>query len=285
MVLIAMVSMARPLRIEYPGGVYHVTSRGNERRSIFKDDQDRERFLTILASVNRRYHWLCHSYCLMGNHYHLVIETLDGTLAKGMRQLNGVYTQSYNRRHRRVGHLLQGRYKAIVVDKDSHLLECCRYVVLNPVRAKMSKKAEDWAWSSYRGTVGLGPVRSCLTTKWILEQFSDKRAQAVNRYREFVREGLQAQSIHNEVRGQVLLGSDGFVEKLLPQVRERQSREIPRRERHAGRPALKAVLRADGPGERVEQVRTAVEIHGYSQREVADHLGVHYSTISRWMNR
>src|SRR3990172_2619948 len=128
--------MARPLRIEYNGAVYHVTSRGNERKNIFKDDEDRLLFLDTLKKVSEKYNWLCHAYCLMNNHYHLVIETPDGNLSRGMWQLNGVYTQRYNARHYSVGHIFQGRYKAILIQKDSHLLEVSRYVVLNPVRAK-----------------------------------------------------------------------------------------------------------------------------------------------------
>ncbi len=127
--------MARPLHIEYPGAVYHITNRGNDKKAVFKDDQDRETFLKILAFVNKRYHWLCHAYCLMDNHYHLMIETPDGNLSLGMRQLNGVYTQARNKRYNKTGHLFQGRYKSILIQKDSHLLEVCRYVVLNPVKA------------------------------------------------------------------------------------------------------------------------------------------------------
>ncbi len=148
--------MARPLRIEYPGAVYHITNRGNDKKAVFKDDQDRETFLKILAFVNKRYHWLCHAYCLMDNHYHLMIETPDGNLSLGMRQLNGVYTQARNKRYNKTGHLFQGRYKAILIQKDTHLLEVCRYVVLNPVRARMVEKPEDWRWSSYRATGGEG---------------------------------------------------------------------------------------------------------------------------------
>src|SRR5262245_61850059 len=138
--------MARPLRIEYPGALYHITTRGNARRGIFKDDRDRLLFLDILHRVSDRYHWHCHAYCLMDNHYHLVVETPDANLALGMRQLNGIYTQAYNRRHRRTGHLFQGRYKAILVEKESHLLEVCRYVVLNPVRAKAVDHLGRWKW-------------------------------------------------------------------------------------------------------------------------------------------
>ena len=114
--------MARPLRIEYDGGLYHITSRGNERKAIFKDAGDRQLFLRILAQLTEHCHWICHAYCLMNNHYHLVIETPDGNLSKGMRRLNGVYTQAFNRRHHRVGHLFQGRFKAILVQKESHYL-------------------------------------------------------------------------------------------------------------------------------------------------------------------
>ena len=156
--------MARPLRIEYPGAVYHVTSRGNEKKPVFKDDADRENFLNTLQHVNNRYNWICHAYCLMTNHYHLLIETPDGNLSLGMRQLNGVYTQLFNKWHGRTGHLFQGRYKAILIQKDSHLLEVCRYVVLNPVRAKMIEKPEEWKWSSYLATAGKTKPHPCLTT-------------------------------------------------------------------------------------------------------------------------
>ncbi|MEJ2696952.1 MAG: transposase [Candidatus Sulfobium sp.] len=144
--------MARPLRIEYDGALYHVTSRGNERKRIFRDDEDRAAFLDTLLKVNERYNWMCHAYCLMNNHYHLIIETPDGNLSQGMRQLNGVYTQLFNRRHHRVGHLFQGRFKTILIEKEGYLLEVSRYVVLNPVRAKAVERPEHWKWSSYRGT-------------------------------------------------------------------------------------------------------------------------------------
>ena len=166
--------MSPPLHIEYPGAVYHVTSRGNEKKSVFKDNQDHENFLNTIQHVNGRYNWICHAHCLMSNHYHLLIETLDGNLSYGMRQLNGIFTQLVNRCHGRTGHLFQGRYKAILIQKDSHILEVCRYVVLNPVRAKLIKKSEDHPWSSYMGTAGKAKPHPCLTTSWILSQFSGK---------------------------------------------------------------------------------------------------------------
>ena len=147
-------SMARPLRIEFPGALYHVTSRGNGRAAIYLDNRDREAFLDVLGVVCERMQWICYAYCLMTNHYHLVVETQEGHLSRGMRQLNRVYTQRFNRHHGRVGHVLQGRYKAILVDRDPYLLELSRYVVLNPARAGMVKSPGHWRWGSYRATVG-----------------------------------------------------------------------------------------------------------------------------------
>lgn len=154
--------MSRPLRIEFTGALYHATSRGDGREVIFLGDEDRYLFLDVLSEVVRGFNWAIHAYCLMDNHYHLLIETSEGNLSKGMRQLNGVYTQRFNRRHGRVGHVFQGRYKAILVQKESYLLELARYVVLNPVRARMVRTPDQWPWSSYRATAGLDPAPSWL---------------------------------------------------------------------------------------------------------------------------
>ena len=147
--------MSRPIRIEYPHAIYHVTSRGNAQADIYKNDSDRLMFLETLAQAVKRFGWVCHAYCLMGNHYHLMIQTPLANLGQGMRQLNGVYTQRFNRNHKRVGHVFQGRYKAIIIDGDSYLLELCRYIVRNPVAAHMVAHVGDWQWSSYRATLGL----------------------------------------------------------------------------------------------------------------------------------
>jgi REP element-mobilizing transposase RayT len=153
--------MARPLWLEYVGAVYHVTSRGNARNAVFLDDADRREILETLSDVIERYAWICHAHCLMTNHYHLLIEMPAGGLSRGMQLLNGVYTQWFNHRPQRVGHLFQGRYKAILFEKESYLLELARYVVLNPVRAGMVRTARDWPWSgSWRGRASL----SCLRT-------------------------------------------------------------------------------------------------------------------------
>ena len=147
--------MARPLRLEFPGAIYHLTARGDRREDIFADDADRERLLQVFAECVARFGWVCHAYCLMDNHYHFLVETPLPNLARGMRQLNGIYTQRFNRRHGHSGHLFQGRYQAILVEKDSYLRELARYVVLNPVRARLVKRPEQWRWSSYRASAGM----------------------------------------------------------------------------------------------------------------------------------
>ena len=170
--------MARPLRIEFAGALYHVTSRGDGRDDIYLDDDDRNRWFEVLTGVHERFNWEVHAYCLMSNHYHLVIETPDGNLAQGMRQLNGVYTQGFNRAHQRVGHVFQGRYKAILVERDAYLLELSRYVVLNPVRARMVRTADEWPWSNYRATAGLSPAPNWLNVTWTLATFGQRREPA-----------------------------------------------------------------------------------------------------------
>ena len=276
--------MARPLRIEYDGALYHVTSRGNDRRPIFKNDGDRELFLNLLARVNARFHWICHAYCLMNNHYHLVIETPDGNLSRGMRQLNGVYTQTFNQRHGRVGHVFQGRFKAILVQKDSHFLEVCRYVVLNPVRAKTISHPRQWKWSSYRATAGTASAHSCLTVDEILSHFGRRKAIAQDKYCEFVQAGIDRPSIWDDLQAQSLLGVEGFAEGLRHLVTEKQQiREIPKGQRFVGRPTLEKLFSQNRRGKtsRDRLIAKAVTEYGYSQMELASFSGLHYSTISR----
>ncbi len=268
--------MARPLRIEYPGAVYHVTSRGNARQDIVADDRDRTQFVALLAHVIDRYGWLCHAYCLMDDHYHLLIETPQATLSLGMRQLNGRYTQTFNRRHRRVGHLFQGRFTAILVEKEVHLLELCRYVVLNPVRAKIVGHPRFWAWSSYRATAGETPAPGWLTTAWILGQFGARVGPAQARYRTFVAEGRGGPRPWEQVRGQIYLGSDDFIAQCQP---DRVIQEIPRRQTRATRPPLRDLFQRRGGENRL--IYVAYRRYGYRLKEIAEHLGVHYATISR----
>ena len=272
--------MARPLRIEYPGAVYHITTRGNAYQDVFLDDTDREEFLEILEQTVDRFNWLCHAYCLMTNHYHLLIETVDPTLSRGMRQLNGVYTQAFNRRHEQVGHLFQGRYKAILVEKEAYLLELARYIVLNPVRAKMVKKPEEWEWSSYRATAGLEGAPSFLTTDWILSQFADERKKAQRLYRRFVAKET-GRSPWDDLKGQIYLGSEKFI-KSIPKPKTKLN-EVPRAQRLLDRPRLKEIF-AEAETED-EGIFKAYHDYGYTMREIAEYLGIHYATVSRHLRR
>ena len=173
--------MARPSRIEFAGALYHVTSRGDGREAIFLSDDDRRLFLDGLSAVVRDCNGAVHAYCLMDNHYHLLVETPDGNLSQGMRQLNGVYTQHFNRQQGRVGHVFQGRYQGILVQKEAYLLELARYVVLNSVRAGRVRSPAEWPWSSYRATAGLGDAPAWLCIDWLLSAFSERRSEAVAR--------------------------------------------------------------------------------------------------------
>ncbi len=185
--------MSRPLRIEFPGALYHLTARGNERKPIVADDFDRERWMATLARVVERFHWSCHAYCLMDNHHHLLVETPRANLSRGMRELNGVYAQAFNRRHRRSGHLFGGRFAAILVERDPHLLEVCRYLVLNPLRiANPVSSLDEFPWSSYRATAGLAAAPAFLTSDWLLAQFGTRRGRAQIAFRRFVANGLGA---------------------------------------------------------------------------------------------
>ena len=266
--------MARPLRVEFSGAIYHLTSRGNARQKVFFTDTDRELFLDTLSQVVSRYGWICHAYCLMANHYHLLVETPKANLSLGMRQLNGMYTQSFNRRHNRVGHLFQGRFKAILVEKESYLLELCRYIVLNPVRVKGKGEIRGWKWSSYRATAGLASVPEFLSTDWILGQFGKNRAKAQKQYRAFVREGLENRP-WEELKGQIYLGSAAFIERHSPGNQELKG--IPRVQLKAVKPSLERIFAKSGKRAIVQ----AYKEHGYRLQEIAAHLGVHYATVSR----
>lgn len=278
--------MARALRIEYPDAVYHVTSRGNARNRIFADDQDRENFLAVLGVVVKRYNWLCHAYCLMDNHYHLMIETPDANLSRGMRQLNGVYTQKYNWRHSKTGHIFQGRYKSILVEKENYLLELCRYVVLNPVRANMVEKAEEWKWSSYGATAGIKSVPDYLMVDWILGLFSSKKGEAQKRYRQFVREGIHQGSPWEELQAQVLLGKERFIDKFKDLLSDKeQVKEIPRPQRYVSRPGLSKIFQeGETKSRRNRHIHTAHVKYGYTLKDIADHLRIHYTTVSKAMS-
>jgi putative transposase len=269
--------MARPLRICIPGGLYHVIARGNARAPIHRDDADRFAFLRILARVVDRFGWLCHAYCLMWNHYHLVVETPRPNLPTGMQQLNGPYARWFNDRHDLCGHVFQARYRSILVQKDDHLLALCRYVVLNPVRAGLCRAPDEYHWSSYRATAGMAPAEPFLTTDWLLGWFAGTRAAAQARYRAFVVED-NTDVVAGRVRGErlggtALLKASFGLEPPLAEIPRVQVEPLP--------PALAQIF----AGDPAAPVSTAYRRHGYTLQAIAEHLGCHYSTVSRRLRR
>lgn len=275
--------MARPLRVEFPGALYHVMARGNARQSIVADDSDRRRLLATVGEVVEKHNVLCHAYCLMNNHYHLLLETPDGNLSHAMRDIGGRYTQQFNRRHRRVGHLFQGRYKAILVEKESFLLELARYIVLNPVRSGLCRSAGMYPWSSYRATVGRTNVPRWLTIDSVLGRFGEIQHASQRRYAAFVGANRGVDRALQPEQSQVLLGRPEFIERMADHLhRHRRDTDIPRAQRFADRPSL-AGLFGDTPlsrSARNARIVQACNRHGYRQREVARFLGLGEATIS-----
>lgn len=272
--------MARPLRLEYPGALYHVTSRGDGRERIYLGDADRDAFLAVLGATIRRHNWRLHAYCLMDNHYHLLVETPEPNLSRGMRQLNGIYTQRFNRVRRRVGHVFQGRFKAILVEKDAYLLELARYIVLNPVRAGMHRKVQVYPWSSYRATAGLTPAPPWLVLDWLLGQFGARPATARRRYAQFVAAGVGAPSVWRDLRQQIYLGSERFVSRQQARLeRERDLTEIPRAQRRAPAKPLSAYAKSHADPHTA--MAAAYRSGHYTLADIANYFDVHYSTVSR----
>ncbi|MCK4810045.1 MAG: transposase [Candidatus Omnitrophica bacterium] len=203
--------MARPLRIEYPGAFYHVIARGNEKREIFSSESNLERFLEYLAKAYRRYKIKVHAYCLMHNHYHLLVETPYGNLSRSMQYINSSYTTYYNVAKKRVGHLFQGRYKGILVDKDAYIQELSRYIHLNPVKAKRIRIPEQFRWSSYQYYIGMKRLPEYMDIQTTLSYFKNRKE-----YREFVEEGMSKGIVNLEelVKAGCILGDEQFVEGI-----------------------------------------------------------------------
>jgi putative transposase len=275
--------MARPLRLEFSGALYHITSRGDHREDIFMDDVDRQSFLNILGQVCARTGWICHAYCLMDNHYHLVIETPKPNLSKGMRQLNGVYTQAFNRRHDRVGHVFQGRYKAIIVDRDRFLLDLCSYVVLNPVRTGKVRSAVHWRWSSYRAVVGRVACPVWLDCDSLLGASLKQRRQAKQAYAQVVKQSKDLPNIWEHLRNQIYLGDAAFVRRMQHKLKRRKKSgdlsEIPRIQREPPPKPLEYYTRRYRNRNRA--ITAAYDSGQYSLKAIGDHFGLHYTTISR----
>ncbi len=272
--------MARPLRIEFAGALYHVTGRGNAQQAVYLNDDDRLGFLNLLQKASERYHWYCHAYCLMSNHYHLLIETQQPTLSKGMKYLNGVYTQQFNKRHKRVGHVFQGRFKAILVESEAYLLELARYIVLNPVRAGMVRSAKDWPWSSYRAMAGMKDAHPCLVTDWVLSNFGKQKKRTQEAYRLFVQEGKGQPSPWESLKNQIYLGSDQFVEEVQCKMSPEQSlQDIPKLQKQAPPKPLDH-YQVKFTDKKIAMANAYLSGH-YTLQEVGKHFGVSYATVSR----
>jgi len=293
--------MGRPLRIEYPGALYHITSRGNERKPIFHDDADRTKFLRILEDYHDRHGILIHSYVLMDNHYHLILETPRGNLVKVMHGLNGGYTGYFNRKYGRSGHLFQGRYKGILVEKETYLLELSRYVHLHPVRARVVKDPSEYPWSSCPGFYWKRKEVCWVAYSWILSQFGLDLRRARTEYRKFITlDEAKGPEPLIHLHGQVILGTESFIARMQTLLKSTLlNQEIVERKRLHAYPSpesvLKAVAAAFGvsletlqiPGRRGNQPRKVAlylvkKYCGLSNKEVgAIFGGLHYGAVSK----
>lgn len=280
--------MARPLRIEFPGAVYHVTSRGDRREAIFDDDEDRHAFLNVIAQATERFDAVLLAYCLMDNHYHLVIHTRRGNLSRFMQQLNGVYTQIYNRRHRKVGHLFQGRFKGILVDENTYLLEVCRYVDLNPIRARMVRDPGNWRWSSYSAHTGKVISPAWLDTPAVHGYLLGRdagtaadRRRAGLRYTALVAAGKGVKLWDEALAQQIYLGGAEFIERMQALIEQDASKtkDIPRMQRRAAAKPIDYYLKRNK--DRDAGICEAVTAGQHSMTDVGKALGLTVSRISR----
>lgn len=275
--------MARPLRVHIPHAFYHVMSRGNAKQTIFVEEADYERFLELLSTTSSRFGVLCRSYCLMPNHFHLLLQPDISPVSRMMQQLNSAYSQSFNRRHERVGHVLQGRFKALLVDRDEYFLQLLRYIVMNPVEAGLVDDPGAWRWSSYRATAGLSEVPQFLALEDVWRMFAATDCEARRRFIAFVEAG-RGQSAPSEA---VVLGSDKFrADVALALEPHRDVRDFPRRERYAVRPGLEGML-TDCPDieSRYRLMAEAYWRYGYTLREIGQFLGCHVSTVLKQIRR
>lgn len=270
----------RSLRIEFAGALYHLTSRGNAEGAIYLDNEDRQVFLALLGSVVTRFRWQLYAYCLMGNHYHLLVETPQANLSRGMRQLNGVYTQRFNHRHARTGHVFRSRFKGILVERDNYLIEIARYIVLNPIRTKVASDLAEYAWSSYQATAGLRPPPPWLNADFILSRFGLSKSAARHRYVSFVQSGMDLPKVWDNLKQQIYLGSETFVEDIQKHVMHLANlEEVPRVQKHPPRKPLDTY--ANTYANAAAAMLAAYRSGHYSLAAIGKHFGVHYSTVSR----
>jgi putative transposase len=265
--------MARPLRIEYPGAFYHITARGNERKDIFRDERDRERFLAYLETAVVRYKAVIHVYCLMNNHYHLLLSTPSGNLSQIVRHINGAYTVYFNKRHHRFGHLFQGRYKAILVDADEYAGELSRYIHLNPVRVGLVDLPERYPWTSYLNYIGSRKAAGWQMTDWLLRYFGKSSAEARRNYRAFVEAKIGAEEDPlKESIAFTILGRPDFIEEI-------KGKYLGGRQRNRDVPAVAALTR-QAPQKIAEGVRLEFQDNPEHTRKVAIYLSHRFSGLS-----
>jgi REP element-mobilizing transposase RayT len=277
--------MTRPLRIQFEGAFYHIISRGNGRMMIFLQDKDWMKFIDLMEQVIERFNWVCHAYCLMGNHYHLLIETPDANLVKGMKRLNQLYSQFFNWKYNRVGSVLQGRYKSWLLEKESKFLDNCRYIVNNPVATGLVEHPSQWPWSSFRLTCGIEKNPAFLQTDFLLGHFSSSRRKAQKLYEHFVLAGIGRESPLKEAKNQIFLGSDSFIVEAMKHIRSGDKlNDVPRVQKFADRSSLTDIfpMNKNLPRQqRNQHIRTAFEKYGYTQREIGEHLNLHPGYISK----
>ncbi|MFO7558973.1 MAG: transposase [Desulfobacterales bacterium] len=288
--------MARPLRITYPGAFYHITSRGNERKAIFKSRRDREKFLEYLESAVLRYDAVIHTYCLMDNHYHLLLETPSGNLSQIMHHINGSYTTYFNVKRKRAGHLFQGRYQSILVDIDEYANELSRYIHLNPVRAKMAELPESYEWSSYPCFIGKNKAPKWLHRNFILAYFGKKISIAEKRYKAFV-EALLNQKYESPLTGVVsstLLGASDFIERIRDKYLSgmQSDKDVPATKELLQKVTLDQIFTAvDAVFEDEPVVARNVKMYlcqkysGKSLKEISSHFGISDSGVSHSRRR
>lgn len=274
-----IAQMTRPLRIEFDGALYHVTARGDRCDFIYQDDTDRRIWLAILAQVCLRFDFAVYAYCMMGNHFHLLVETRKAHLATGMRQLNGIYSQAFNRRHQLVGHVFQGRYTAILCQKEAYLQELARYIVLNPVRAGLVRSVEDWAWSSHRYVMGLEPCPTWLSASILLAHFASDMQCARQNYQEFVLQGLQAKRPLDQLHHQLYLGE--LAAQIHPEAMTSalQSHEILRTQKAALHRKLSDYFASNTNTETA--IIEAYQSLNFSMNEIALHCGMSRRKVGR----
>ncbi|MGY9020074.1 MAG: transposase [Alphaproteobacteria bacterium] len=234
--------MSRPLRIEYPGAVYHVTARANGRQQLFTSIEDGSYFVQLLAREISQHKWLCHAYCLLEDHYHLVIETPEANLGRGMGRLNMAYSQWFGREHDQRGHLFHGRYKSIVLQKERHLLEVCRHVVLNPVRVQAVNCADHWKWSSYRPIAFEESEPTWLHRNWLLNHLASDSGDPAGSWRAYIEKGVHAASPWDDLRAGHYLGDEAFLTDITDRIRQLPLDQVPAKTTNPARPTAEKVL-------------------------------------------